>query len=447
MTAKTSEVEQALRDLVAMSYSTVVDDLGYLVTSKDCTTKFMVESADNKGDKRAMVIYQETPPSPVDYFSLNPFAEGNASNSPSTNFFYKIQRTAMFMRFVRAIGLTVRFIQLQKKIEFNDPRYAIDGTPKCLLDAAAGVDAKNKPIADLVDGKTYDNIMSYFNTPASARDFVYIGYDKRQLRATLRIPIITSEKFGDGDTDIGKMRKSDITVLRGITMAILGIKRPSDLEEFTAVSDNPKAPPKMDSWFTVLFKVYRLLNPYLAIIADIEDDEQMVVDLSVFQKHLNDLAEYANNAKWQIQSNLESVGSDRARGEVAPRMTARDDRDNRSVPRVRPIDDRDDRDRDRYDRDRRDRRDDDVDVRTTRSGVPVMVDERDRRDRDRYDRDRYDRDRYDDRYDDRYRRDDRYRGYDRDRGYDDRGYDDRRDYRRQHRPDPYMPTLSTRRMR
>mgnify|MGYP001179115848 CR=1 FL=1 len=296
----TAETTESLKYFVGLSMAYAVNDDGWVVDADDDTAVHKIKGSNATDPSRGIVVYSETMPQPVNYYILNPYAEGLGLSTPSNTFFYSSLRTAAFARLKMAICGVVRFIQAQKGLKFEDSSYQVIGTPRCLLDAANGFDKKKKPIIDLVDDKTFDHIDHFLNNKKNRKDYIYIGYSKNQMKASLNCDILTQPDYADMN-DLGRMRKVDLEVLKVITGRLLRLKNISDLEEYVCESDDD-APNKMSAWLKVLFKLYKAINPVLHAIND-----GLGINLDTFKYHLDRLSGYTANARWMVQSNNETV--------------------------------------------------------------------------------------------------------------------------------------------
>ena len=290
----TEATTRSLRFFVDLMHLFTTNDSGRVVMSEDPETEHRIKGQGSTEPKKAIVVYQDPMPQPLDYYILNPYAEGLGLQTPPNAFFYSSLRAALGARLIQSIVGVLQFIQTQKGIDVKDPTYSVVGSPKCLLDAASAKNKKNKPIVDLVDDKTVAHIKHYLNSVAALKNFVYIAYTKSQMVASLRIDFLMDPDFTETH-DMGKMRVADIEVLRGVLFKMFGLSDISDMSKYTAGADE-NAQPKMSSWLRVLYKAYRALNPILEVV-----DDELVVDLNEFKYHLDNLADYTGNARHMIQ--------------------------------------------------------------------------------------------------------------------------------------------------
>lgn len=301
--ATTKQTSDSIAFFLKLSQTFDIDEDGFVVYAADPEKRAMIKGTGASDPKRALAIYQQKMPPGSDYYTVNPYAEGLGLTTPPNSFFYSTLRGDLTGRLVVIVQGVVMFMMNQKNIPVPESEYTIMGTPKVLLDIASTKDAAGKPIFDLVDEKTLNNIKSFLlpSTPgkpgqkSALRDLAYVAYTKNMMTASLKIDLITDPNFQD-NTDTKKMRKSDFQVLRGILMGALKLNDPSEIEKFTS-SAVPEAPPKMSSWLGVLFQVYRQINPALQAVS-----EDCVVPLGEFDHHLKMLPAYYLNARWQVQT-------------------------------------------------------------------------------------------------------------------------------------------------
>ena len=295
--ASSTEVENALKDLIKMAVPFDVNSDGFIYNFKNGELQTLEMDG---GVKAPICIYKENlPDANTPHFVFNPFQEHLACFEKTNSLFYNIQRTVLYGRFCQVIKLVIRFIQKQNEIDIpEDSALSKVGTHHKELVKVGARNAENgKKLSTLIDDKSFDNIESFLESKDQKVDLIFIGYIKKMSCSALRLNILTDSDYEEV-TNLKKMRKQDLMALRAIIMGILNLKKKDDLEEFEVTCKDWKYPSKMYTWLSVLAKVYAQLNPFLKIIDDLYDDTMWSIDLSMLQHHIFNLDRYAATTKW-----------------------------------------------------------------------------------------------------------------------------------------------------
>lgn len=290
---KTQDVTKFLKDMVEISIFTL-DDENYVIDNNE---KRILISEDGKLSSTGMplMVYQEEIKDTTAYV-LNPSAEG-LGQTPSSTWFYRMLQAALTSKMsVLCHNIVLSAIAAKKAAgkDSNKPDVEEAHLPMDVLNIAA-------KIIDDVDDKVLTELDSIFKSP-EANDFLALYYQKKNLRYVVKSAIFEDEVAVPTTikTFRGKfphIRKKTWGVLERLLLGVLSIKTDEDLEKFGRRADDLTCP-RLSSCLKTLLAIFVEINPLLGHI----NNGDYAIDLSLLAEHINKLGDYADNARWMVQS-------------------------------------------------------------------------------------------------------------------------------------------------
>jgi len=312
ISVKTSEVTDALSFFIRLSLMLDVDSAGYIFSTTDKDLKRI--SIGPKDSEKPAVVYMENLPK-ADVYVVNPFAEGLSDRSPPMVFFYKLQRASLTMRLSMAIDAILALALEQQTLTApaKTGKKEKDVPPPPRLPVRIGqilgtkIDG-DKTILDQVDEEMVKEFRKFFDQhPDRVIEPVY----KPTLQRTeVHVAIIHEQGF---IAAIHNMRKKSVAVLQAIIPAIF--EDDGTFEQYTSKRIEHAAS-KLSSWLVTIYRLYQKLNEVIDCLPDPTAPDHLV-NLDVYQHHLDRMAAYTNNAKWMIPA---SSGSTPPTSLTQPRM-------------------------------------------------------------------------------------------------------------------------------
>lgn len=287
MGCKTSDVTNFLRYIIDTTLTNTVDADGYVV-KVDSGDPVLVK--DNTG-KRALILYQEQIKD-TSALIVNPLAAGLGDN-PATNWFYQRLQASFNSRVIGLIDFLLT-VAVEDKKKKDAKAKKKDGEDKHLPMELIRVIS---PIIDDVDDTTINEFHSLVADADSAVEFINIHYQPRQMRCTIR-----SGLFEDGYTaGHPKVRKKTWTVLTKLMRGIFNLKDDEDTHKF-ATKRTDVSCTKLASFLHTMFNAFSEMNGLLDI-----QDKELSIDLTKWKTHLDNIEDYANNAKFMVQPTMEAA--------------------------------------------------------------------------------------------------------------------------------------------
>lgn len=276
MAIKTTEVTAFLKFLIETTMFATVDSDGYVV---EAATNERIKTKGHPA--KDLIVYQEKINDRSAHI-VNPLAEGQGM-PPGTAWFYLNLRVAAIVRTLLVVEVALKTAYEEKTAEKKKKGEEAKHLHPVMVNLISDI------IND-VDEKMLDEFEKIRQDTAIHNDFVLIGYRSKSLETKIRIPILDDLDW----IPANRLRKKSHAVICKIIYKLLGIENADGLSKFTQKGDT-EAPPQISSWLRCLYQYYTQINPALEAVS-----ASMMIDLGVFRNHLDNLVEYANNAKFAV---------------------------------------------------------------------------------------------------------------------------------------------------
>jgi len=277
--------------MIDTTITNTVDTDGYVVRV-DSGDPVLVKDGQNK---RALIVYQERIADTAALI-VNPLASGLGDNAAS-NWFYQRMQASFNSRVLGLIDFLIGTAIKEKSKK--DPKNKVKGEeehhlPMELLKAIS-------PVIDDIDATTLTEYRGLVGDVNEAVEFINIHYQPRQMRCTIR-----SGLFEEGYTTAptrSKVRKKTWAVLTKLMRTIFNLKDDEDTHKFASKKTDVSCT-KLASYLTTMFNAFSEMNALL----DIQDSE-LSIDLTRWKTHLDNIEDYATNAKFMVQPTMEAANA------------------------------------------------------------------------------------------------------------------------------------------
>lgn len=285
MAVNTNEVTRSLKFFISLMMVFGVDSDGYITI--DMPSRPTGDEDDNRlrltDARKPVMVYQERL-TDTSALVLNPYAEGTG-NTPTTVWFYKGQRSALFGRLNEIFKTVIAIAIDEKKLAAEKGKKKDDtgARPAPQLMALASI------LAEHADDKMREEQDLLFKIE-HADDLFTVVYKREQMSSSVRCALIDDIPWVESLTP--KIRKRSIDLFAQLFRKLMDLGPTDDLSKFTAIAP-PDAAPKLTSYLQALFNVYRQINPILSLIGE----GRLTIDLTTYHEHLVKMPEYWANAK------------------------------------------------------------------------------------------------------------------------------------------------------
>lgn len=301
---KTEDVTTALKYFVDMSMALSVDADGYVYSVVDPDHKRI--KIGSREQEKPLVVYKEVIPKD-DVHVLNPFAEGLGDRTPPQIFFYKIMRAALNARLSYAIdGVVSCALEQQKQAAPPTAKKGKDSAaaeqprvPLRLVRILAAKVVDDRTVLDEVDEKMLGEFHKFFDQNGDR--VIEPVYKPSMQRTDVLVSVIMDAGFV---ATLHNIRKKSIAVLQTVIREIFGLTADDTFEKFSSKRIEG-APSKLSSWLQTIYQLYRPINEVVDVLDDVAAPDHLV-NLDIYQFHLENLAAYTNNAKWMMVSSPSS---------------------------------------------------------------------------------------------------------------------------------------------
>jgi len=289
---KTSDVTNALKDIVKFTMLFTVDEAGYVVNESDgARITIPVE------DRRAPILLYQEEIRDQEAQILNPFSEGQGQ-PPSSHWLYRALKAALLGRIKMIMEAVIKAAIMEK----SKDKKADDSKrlPMAILSLAS-------LIVDEADAKALQELDQIFAN-RSADEFLRTYYEKRNLRCNVSSGLFDPEEenslIPSFRSKFPTIRKKGWGIFEKLLLGILGVNDKDKLAQFGCGSDGTTCP-RLSSFLNTLLAIYRPVNELLCHINDGDD----AIDLSVLAYHISNIPAYANNARFLVQPYKAPAGS------------------------------------------------------------------------------------------------------------------------------------------